>query len=348
MENLKYREKKLSNIVSSITFEDVFEAYELSKKKKKSKNSVLRFEENLIENLTVLHKEIISGTYKPEKYIHFVVYEPKKRDIYAPTFRDLIVQHLFYKILNDKFDRSLISTCFACRKGKGTHACSDWTQKHMRRYSSNKYILKLDIRKFFYRIDRKILLNLYKKKIKDETLLKYLSYFFEMDSDVGIPIGNLLSQISANIYLNEIDQYVKRVLKVKSYARYMDDMILIGLTLEQAKMYKENIEEQVKNKLNMEFSKFSYQKIKKGTNFVGYRTWKSKRFIRKHSLYKFKNALKKNKIEIMLSILAHSKNTTSYVYLINNINSIKRKELKWLQKSLNITHTKKLKLNILY
>ena len=135
-----------------------------------------------------------------------------------------------------------------------------------------------------------------------------------MNADKGIPIGNLLSQIYALIYMNPVDHYIKRELKIESYVRYVDDFVLIGLTLDEAKIAKELCEKFVQTKLNLELSHWHIQKIKRGINFVGYRTWKRIKFVRKHSIYKMKKAIKKLKIESITSLIGHAKSTATMKY----------------------------------
>jgi len=143
--------------------------------------------------------------------------------------------------------------------------------------------------------------------------------FGKKDGPIGIPIGNLLSQIYALIYLNPLDHFVKRTLKVRHYVRYVDDFILFGLTRDQCLESRKQIVCFLKDKLCLSLSKSSIQKIKKGINFVGYRTWKSRRFIRKYSLYKFKRFVKKEKRESIISLLGHAKRTNSLPYMLKII-----------------------------
>ena len=299
--------------------ENLYEAYLNARKGKRKKRSCFDFEINLGANLNALYKEIHSGTYKPQPYHTFKVYEPKERLIHAPAFRDIVVQHAIYKVIYPIFNNTFISTSFACRKGFGTHKASIYTQKALRRYSEDLYTLKLDVKKFFYSIDRNILKSLLEKKIKDKKFINITMLFTDYEDASGIPIGNLLSQIFALIYLNPIDQYIKRVLKVKDYVRYVDDFILFGLTRNECLKYKEKIEGFLEKNLKLTLSKSSIQKIKRGVNFVGYRTWQNYRLIRKHSLYKFKKSLRKQKNEAIMSLLGHSNNTLSIYHLINLI-----------------------------
>ena len=143
--------------------------------------------------------------------------------------------------------------------------------------------------------------------------------FTEKDGTTGIPIGNLLSQVYALLYLNPLDHFVKRDLKIKHYVRYVDDFILFGLTRTQCLTIRSTIISFLRNELNLELSKSTIQKIKKGVNFVGYRTWQNKRFIRKHSLYKFSRNVKKSKSDSMISILGHAKRTNSLPYMMRKV-----------------------------
>ena len=313
--------KRYGNLFDQcFSIENLFQAYLIARKGKRKKRACFEFEKNLGVNLTKLREEILTDRYKPRPYFKFVVHEPKQRIIQAPAFRDVIVQHAIYKIIYPIFDQTFIDTNFACRKNKGTHKCADYVQQSMRQCSNDNYILHLDIKKFFYSIDHDILFELVKRKIKDFQLLKIIDLFIHYDEKLGIPIGNLLSQLFASIYLNPVDHWIKRTLKVQYYTRYVDDIVLIGLTLDQAKSFKYQIEKFTHQNLNLILSKFSIMLVKKGLNFVGYRTWRSRRFVRKHSIYKFNKVLKQNKITNLTSALACALNTSTFNYYLKRIN----------------------------
>ncbi len=298
----------------AFTIENLHAAFLDARKGKRKKNATLKFETNLGSEIKALHDELHSNIYTPRTYSQFYVYEPKQRLINAPAFRDLVVQHAIYRTIYNIFDATFIHTSYACRKGGGTHKASDYTQKEMRKYDGDLYFVKLDIRKFFYSIDRDILRKFFEKKIKDKRFIDIMCEFTEMNTKTGIPIGNLLSQIFALIYLNPLDQYIKRELKIKSYVRYVDDFIMIGLTLERAKEVKILCEKFVQERLNLELSHWHIQKIKRGINFVGYRTWKSIKFVRKHSMYKMKRAIKRSKEDSIISLIGHAKGTGTTKY----------------------------------
>jgi hypothetical protein len=153
------------------------------------------------------------------------------------------------------------------------------------------------------------------KKIKDERLLRVMKLFLSTgDSESGIPIGNLLSQLYALIYLNPLDHYIKRELGQKLYVRYVDDFIIFGMDLEEARAFKSMIEYWLDKNLKLSLSKVTIHKIRRGTNFVGYRTWKGYRLVRKRSMYQFRKAVKANNKESIASMLGHAKGTQSMSY----------------------------------
>ena len=309
--------KRIGNLFNIVFSKDnLYNAYLDARKGKRKKRACFEFEKNLGAEINALYQEIHHGIYTPQPYFKFVVYEPKERIIHAPAFKDIVVQHAIYRVVYSIFNKTFISTSFACRIGYGTHKASDYTQNALRQYDTDLYTLKLDIRKFFYSRNRNILRNLIEQKIKDKQLVDVMMLFTIMDSPIGIPIGNLLSQIYALIYLNPLDHFVKRVLKIKHYVRYVDDFILFGLTRDQCLEYRAQIVEFIRGKLELGLSKSTIQKVKRGINFVGYRTWKTKRFIRKYSLYKFKKMVKKDKQESIISLLGHAKKTSSLIYML--------------------------------
>lgn len=295
----------------AFTIESLYRACETARRGKRKTMSVQKFEEGLGANIHNLHIELKSGTYKPKPYRTFFVTEPKLRKITAPCFRDVVVQHAIYEIIYPIFDATFIDQSHGCRKGKGIHSASDEAQQHLRACKETDYVLQMDIRKFYYRIDRAILRKLIEKKIKDKKMVNMMMEIAEYEDPVGIPIGNLLSQIYALIYLNTLDHYVKRTLKAKRYIRYVDDFIVFGVSLEQAHEIKDKIEQWLWVNLKLEFSKWQVIPVKKGVDFVGFRTWRSKRFVRKHSIYQFSKALKKGNVRSLNSIMGHAARTAT-------------------------------------
>lgn len=300
----------------AFTKDNLLAAFYDASKLKHGKRACFEFEKRLSYNIDKLYDQIHSGEYKPRPYFRFTVREPKLRTIYAPAFCDLVVQHAIYRIILPIFDKKFIDQSFACRPNKGTHKASDYAQSALNESSRNDWYLKLDIRKFFYRIDRDILRTQIERVIKDVRFVSLMMLFSEFGEKIGIPIGNLLSQLYALIYMNPLDHFIKRVLKIKKYCRYVDDFVLFGIPKEKCNPYKYNIERFIESVLRLELSKYSIQPIFKGINFVGYRTWSSRRYIRKYTLFKFKRKAKQGKLQSVVSILGHSRKTHSLNHLI--------------------------------
>ena len=298
--------------------ENLYLAYLDASRCKHKKRACFNFERRLARNLDLLHEKLHAGTYRPQPYYTFVVYEPKARQIYAPSFCDLVVQHAIYRIVYPIFNATFIDQSFACRIGKGTHKAADYAQQALRQSPPGSYTIKLDIRKFFYRINRDILRTQIERRIKDARLVNVMMLFADYGEPVGIPIGNLLSQTYALIYLNPLDHFIKREIKAARYCRYVDDFIIFGVTRDQCLEYLERIKVFITG-LGLELSKYTIAPVRRGINFVGYRTWATRRFIRKHSLFKFSRAAKAGKLESITSILGHACRTHSLRSLILTI-----------------------------
>lgn len=293
-------------------------AFHAAARHKHGKRACFNFEKHLASNLDGLQRELAEGSYRPRPYYSFMVYEPKPRRIFAPAFRDLVVQHAIYAVAGPIFDRGFIDQSFACRLGYGTHKAADYAQEALQACPRGSYTLKLDIRKFFYRIDRPTLRGLIERKIKDRRFVDLMMLFADHGEPVGIPIGNLLSQLYALIYLNPVDHFIKRVLGIKRYCRYVDDFVLFGLTRPALLACKARIVAFIAN-LGLELSKATLARVTRGINFVGYRTWISKRFVRRRSLYTFRQSIKRGLMESAVSVLGHARRTHSLQHLLRSL-----------------------------
>lgn len=295
--------------------DNLYQAYLDASRHKHGKRACFQFERRLAHNLNKLHRDLHGGTYQPRPYYSFMVHEPKQRTIYAPSFADLVVQHAIYRVIYPIFNRTFIDQSYACRKGKGTHAAADYAQAALQRSAPGSYTLKLDIRKFFYRINRDVLRGMVERKIKDRRFVNVMMLFADHGEDVGIPIGNLLSQLYALVYLDGLDHFVKRELKARLYCRYVDDFVLFGLGKAEALQALERIVRYLRG-IGLELSRYSLAPTCKGINFVGYRTWASKRFIRKRSLFIFRSLMKNGKAENAMAVLGHARRSHSMRHLI--------------------------------
>lgn len=312
--------KRYANLYeTAFSADNLLKAYQDAARHKTGKRACFEFSRNLGSNLHRLQQQLADGSYRTRPYYTFMVYEPKPRTIYAPAFADLVVQHAIYRVIYPIFNACFIEQSFACRTGYGTHQAADYAQRALQQARPDSYTLKLDIRKFFYRINRDILRCQIEKKIKDRRFVDVMMQFADHGQPVGIPIGNLLSQLYALIYLNPLDHYIKRELGVRSYCRYVDDFILFDISKQQATDYLQRIQHYLHTELQLELSKHTAAPKSKGVNFVGYRTWASRRFIRKHSLYTFTQSAKAGLLSSVVSILGHARKTWSLRHLVTTL-----------------------------
>lgn len=289
----------------NLTFEKMIQAHQRAKQHKASKDEIIQFEFNLENNIVNIINSIKNHTYKSGNYYEFVIYEPKKRQIYSLPYKDRIV-HQWYveEFIKPYIIPRFIDTTFACLTNRGTHRAVDKVQSYLRKYDfkyGDFWILKCDIKGFFYNIDQNILYNIMTKYISDKALLDFtkIMVFNSIDQNhIGVPIGNLTSQYFANIYLNELDYYVKHIIKNETYVRYMDDFVLLYPTKEQAEIAKKQILDFVQDKLHLDLnSKSKYYPSKMGVNFCGYRIFPTHKLLRTNSKKKMKrNILNWNKL----------------------------------------------------
>ena len=283
----------------SLTFEKMYDAFIRARKNKSSKLDVMLFEEHVEKNIVKLIKELQNGTYRIGKYIEFHVCEPKKRVIKTLPFRDRVVHQWYvYEFIIPKIVPIFIHDSNACIKTRGTHNAVRSVSKYMRRarkHFGDYYVLKMDISKYFYTIDPDILMSILKKYFGDKKFLDLSEkLIYEKGVDKGIPIGNYTSQYFANIYLNELDYYVKHELKVKYYVRFMDDFVLLVENKEVAKTLYSKIEKFLETNLKLELNpKSKYYPYKMGIDFCGYRIFHTHKLVRNRSK---KNMLKKIKL----------------------------------------------------
>lgn len=303
------------NLYALIDDEALYHGYLRARRGKRKYPSTLAFERMLGPNLAQLADELRMHTYQVSPYRRFYVHEPKTREISAPAFRDRVVQHAVYAIINPIFDRAFIHDSYGCRVGKGTHRASLRTQHFLRGSRAGSYTLQLDIRKYYYSVNRAILRTLIERKIRDVAFVDLMMQFTETESPVGLPIGNLLSQLFALIYLDAFDQYVKRELKIKQYVRYVDDSILFNLERDQAYALRHQIQQWLDEQLSLQLSRFTIAPTARGVNFVGFRTWRRYRLIRKHSLYHFSRSLKRQDIPSLNAIMGNAMGTSSLQHL---------------------------------
>ncbi len=287
--------RRIGNLYArTLTPEALRHAFHMAARHKHGKRACFKFEKHLASNLDELHRELSDGSYSPRPYYTFVVHEPKRRTIYAPAFRDLVVQHAIYRVISPIFERVFIDQSFACRIGKGTHKAADYAQAALQASPIGSYTLKLDIRKFFYHIDRVILRGLVERKIKDARMVDLMMAFADHGEPVGIPIGNLLSQLYALIYLNPLDHFIKRELGIKRYCRYVDDFVLLSQDREELLRWKEEIKNFLADRLGLQLHprRQKLQPISNGIDFLGYIVRHNYILIRRRVINNFRTKIK--------------------------------------------------------
>ncbi|MHC8516972.1 reverse transcriptase domain-containing protein [Sporosarcina sp. ITBMC105] len=288
--------KRIAGLYEKIhDYENLFQAYLNARKDKRYRHDVLRFSHNLESNLIQLQKELIEGTYQISKHREFFVFSPKKRLIMALPFRDRVLQWAVYQIIEPILNKRFHEHSYACRKGKGAHQAVKVVQNDLRkleRQPGKTYYLKMDISKFFYRVDHEVENRIYRRIFKDERLLNLLNiirqangekfgiplgdHFYEQErvDGIGMAIGDLLSQLRAGVYLNVADQFIKHEMRVKKLYRYMDDFLIVGKCKKELRSILEEVELFLGFELKLQLNnKTVIAPASGGIDFVGYRIW---------------------------------------------------------------------------
>ena len=308
--------KTYKNIYSKIyNMKNLFLAFKKARKGKTKRSYVIKFEENLRENLLGLQRELINHTYSPKPLKTFILRDPKTRKISKSDFRDRIVHHAIVNILEPIFDLTLIHDSCANRKGKGNIFAIKRFKIFMRKVSRNGkingwinnnqikgYCLKADIKHYFQEMDLDILLDIIKRKIADEKVIILIDKILNNKTDIsiirkGMPLGNLTSQFFANIYLNELDKFVKHKLKARYYLRYVDDFVILHSSRSQLKSWENIINnflnKQLKIKLHQDKSRII--SLSKGIDFVGFRNFYHFKLLRKRNIDNMNSLVEKYK-----------------------------------------------------
>jgi retron-type reverse transcriptase len=292
-------------------------------KGKINKKDVQKFQFNLMDNILSLHYDLKNDLYKHGGYKCFKINDPKPRIIHKASVRDRLLHHAVYRILYPFFDKTFISDSFSCRKNKGTHKAICRFRKFGHVVSKNNtktcWVLKCDIKKFFASIDQNILLNILEQYIPDKkiiNLLKEIIFSFEPN---GLPLGNLTSQLFANIYLNQLDQFVKHKLKIKYYVRYADDFIILSESKSYLEKEVSTIGDFLQNelKLTLHPNKIFIKILFSGIDFLGWVNFSDHRILR--------NKIR-NKILKRIKEKPRPETLNSYLGLLKHGNSCKLRE----------------------
>ncbi|MGB3942518.1 MAG: RNA-directed DNA polymerase [Candidatus Manganitrophaceae bacterium] len=304
--------KRYGNLYARIcAFENLFLAAKKAQKGKRFNERVARFHLDLENELLRLQEELLHKTYTPGPYRTFSIYERKPRQISAAPYRDRVVHHALCNIIEPLFDHTFIHDSYACRTGKGTHKAVARLTAFSRQ---KKFVLKCDIKKYFPSIDHERLFEKIRRKIKCPDTLwliktiidhsnpqhEVFDYFQEdnlfepFERRRGIPIGNLTSQFFANVYLSDLDHFIKEVLKCRFYIRYVDDLTVLEDRKERLWEIKNAIEAFLeRDRLKLHPKKTSLFPVTVGADHLGYRVFPTHRLLRKDTSMRFDRKLRR-------------------------------------------------------
>lgn len=302
--------KRVMKIQLSHKFEDIIsidnflEAWKEFVKGKRAKRDVQEFSFCLMDNIISLHEDLSSYTYTHGGYQAFNISDPKPRNIHKARVRDRLLHHAIYRILYPFFDKIFISDSFSCRIGKGTHKaihrfCS-FSYAASQNNTKTCWVLKCDIKKFFASIDHNILSAILQEYIPDKKILWLLKNIIESFSSskvgVGLPLGNLTSQLFVNIYMNEFDQFAKHKLKAKYYIRYADDFVIFSENKKLLESQITPIQKILRDKLNLELhpDKISIKTLNSGIDFLGWVNFYNHRVLRTNTKRRMLKRIREN------------------------------------------------------
>ena len=305
--------KSFDNLYPTITsFQNLWQAYRKAAKGKRGQQGVAEFEYRLESNLLALQAELQAKTYRPGAYDSFYIFDPKHRLISAAPFRDRVVHHALCNVIEPLFERTFIGDSYANQRGKGTHAALDRAQSWARAYP---YVLQCDLRQFFPSVDHELLRAIIARKIADpdviwliDTILQGgagvlddeydMVYFpgddlFAINRPRGLPIGNLTSQFWANVFLNELDQWVKRDLRCRAYLRYVDDTLFFHHDKRQLWAWKAAIKDfLITLRVTLHERESTVYPVGNGIPFLGFRLYPTHRRLKRRNGVAFTRRLR--------------------------------------------------------
>lgn len=311
-----------------ISLENLFSAWREFRRGKRGRRDVQEFERYLEDNVFELHACLANGHYHHGPYHRFHIFDPKHRIIHKATVRDRLVHHAIYRILYPLFDRSFIFDSYSCRIGKGTYAAVDRLEIFARRVSQNYlrscWALKFDIRKFFDSVDHGILLQILENRLSlrqaqgvidllREIVSSYSKHpvgggsLFEIKQPTGLPIGNLTSQLFANVYLDAFDHFIKDKLRLKYYLRYTDDAVILDADHKKLSLLIPIVEHWLwyERRLTLHPNKVEIRKLTQGIDFLGYVTLPHYRVLRTKTKRRMLKRVNRTNIYSYVGLLKH-------------------------------------------
>lgn len=318
-----------------ISLDNLFFAWREFKRGKINKSDVKKFYYSLEDNLFDLRQNLLNRHYQPDKYEFFYVRDPKLRPIHKASVRDRVLFQAVFRVLYHIFDKHFIFDSYSSRLDKGTHAGVRRLEQFVRQANANcsrpTFALKCDVKKFFYSIDHDILFDLIKHKISDPDALWLIDKIiasFEIERGKGLPLGNVTSQLFANIYLNELDQFVKHVLKQKYYLRYCDDFVILGNCAEDLRALIKPINNFLMERLKLSLhpNKVEIRKLSQGIDFLGYVILPHHIVLRTKTKRRMFRKLRQRKLSLDMGIITsenYNQSLQSYLGILKHCNGHK-------------------------
>ena len=293
-----------------VAFDNLLVAYHKARRGKRQRDEVARFDLALERNLLALREELLSHAYRPGAYRQFTIYDRKARLISAAPFGDRVVHHALMNLVESALDRAFIRDSYACRQGRGVHAAVARYQGWARRHA---YVLKLDISRYFPSIDHAILKEKLCRRIKDRDTLWLFDRIIDggpetpitpprfpgddlvdlMERRCGLPIGNLTSQFLGNLYLDDLDHYLKEVCGVRAYLRYVDDLALLGDDKRRLWALRDAVAAFLeRERLLLHPYKQQIHRTGDGVDLLGYRVFPGRIRLRRDNGYRFRRRLR--------------------------------------------------------
>ncbi|OGF75370.1 hypothetical protein A3B05_01855 [Candidatus Giovannonibacteria bacterium RIFCSPLOWO2_01_FULL_43_160] len=302
-----------------ISLENLLAAWREFLRGKSKRKDMEQFYLKLIHNLFCLHDELSNKTYKHGEYAAFHIFDPKPRHIHKASVRDRLLHHAIYRVLYPFFDKVFIADSYSCQIGKGTHRALNRFKEFGYKVGKNNtktcWVLKCDIRKFFTNIDHKILMTILQQYIPDTGILwllrQIINSFSSTRPGVGLPLGNLTSQLFVNIYMNEFDQFVKHKLKARYYLRYADDFMIFSDDRVWLEKQILPIQKFLRNELKLDLhpDKLFIKTLASSVDFLGWVHFSDHRVLRtatkRRMLKRIKENSKQETLSLYLGLIKH-------------------------------------------
>lgn len=293
-----------------ISIDNLTSAYWKARKRKSSSPVVREFDKHWQLHIVTLFKELKNFSYTPRPLKTFVLRDPKTRKICVSDFRDRVVHHALVNVLQPIFEPRFIHDSYASRQGKGSLLAIKRFDVFMRKVTRNgkhafgaksenavcAFALKADIKHYFDTVDQEILLNIISKYVRDSRVLwlvtKILCHYDSGIQGKGMPLGNWTSQFFANVYLNELDQFVKHKLRAKYYIRYVDDFVILHKSKTVLQDYEKCIKKFLHQlQLELHPTKCQILPLSQGISLLGFKIFYHHKIVRKRNIRKILNRL---------------------------------------------------------